>query len=89
MNDTYIIEENKKNSSRNRLIVAGLLLIPLVLLDMAGALNGAMGISLPLVISPQEYPLNFEFLKLSLLLLCIFNGKNIIISAIKKFRFKL
>ena len=84
MNDTYIIEENKKNSSRNRLIVAGLLLIPLVLLDMAGALNGAMGISLPLVISPQEYPLNFEFLKLSLLLLCIFNGKNIIISAIKK-----
>lgn len=84
MNNTYIIEENKKISSRNRLILTVILLIPLVLLDMAGSLNGTMGISLPVVISPQEYPLNFEFLKLSLLLLCIFNGKNIIILAIKK-----
>ncbi len=84
MKDTYIIEENRKISSRNRLILSGILLIPLVLLDMSGALEGNLGISLPVLISPQQYPLNFEFLKLSILLLCLFNGKNIIISAVKK-----
>lgn len=83
MKNIHNIEERANHSLRNRLILAGILLLVMALLEMAGALEGMIEISLPILISPQQYPLNFEFLKLSLLLLCIFNGKNILISAVK------